>query len=394
MGAMGQAVIAISLLVFPSFVWSQPPPDSGLHILSRVSAAEGESVFHEKGCFDCHSYDNVGGSTGPDLGTDRMRGMTPSALAAAMWNHAPAMWRSSIGKKPNLNFREAAALYSFFYSRLYLEQAYPNVQHGQRFFEARCGSCHDLTPGAELRKAGPPISTLGSVTDPMALTGFMWNHSTTMLDRMNRDSKSWPRMTGQDVTDLVAYFWRMPQLLPKDSHFRFGNDQAGETVFMSRCAKCHTIGTAVEGRIDLTAKLRHTTLPEVAASMWSHAPTMKRAKPGTPLPSLSEAEMRDLLTYLVVRPLFAETGDPEKGLQVFQTKKCDACHGRNRLNPGAPPLSSFTGPFDAIRMTAALWSHGPMMLIEMKSAGITWPRIRESEMVDLLAYLNQKGKHL
>ena len=108
--------------------------------------------------------------------------------------------------------------------------------------------------------------------------------------------------------------------------------------------------------------------------------------------SFSEAEMRDLLTYLVVRPLFTEAGDPGKGLQVFQTKKCDACHGHNRLNPGAPALSSFTGPFDTIRMTAVLWSHGPTMLIEMKSVGIAWPRIKKSEMVDLLAYLNQKTK--
>lgn len=128
--------------------------------------------------------------------------------------------------------------------------------------------------------------------------------------------------------------------------------------------------------------------------MWSHAPAMERAKPGTQLPSLSEAEMRDLLTYLVVRPLFTETGDPGRGLQMFQAKKCDACHGKNRLNPGAPPLSSFTGPFDAIRMAAALWSHGPMMLIEMRSVGIAWPRIKESEMNDLLAYLNKKAKHL
>ena len=69
-----------------------------------------------------------------------------------------------------------------------------------------------------------------------------------------------------------------------------------------------------------------------------------------------------------------------------------SCHGQNRLNPGAPPLSSFKGPFDGVRMTAELWSHGPAMLSEMKSAGIPWPRFKESEMLDLLAYLNQKEK--
>jgi mono/diheme cytochrome c family protein len=301
------------------------------------------------------------------------------------------MWRSMGGHPPTLSSREAAALYLFLYSRLYFNQVYPNVQHGERYFEGRCASCHDLMPRAQSPKAGPPVSTWGSVTDPIAMTGLMWNHSTTMLDQMNRDSKAWPRMTGQDVTDLLAYLWRLPQMLPEQSHFRFGNDRAGEALFTSRCTQCHTNGQAVQGRIGLKATLRHTTLPEVAASMWDHAPAMKRAKPGAEIGSFSEAEMRDLLTYLVIRPLFNETGDPGKGLKVFQTKKCDACHGRNRLNPGAPPLSSFKGPFDGMRMTTVLWSHGPAMLSEMKSAGIPWPRIKESEMVDLLAYLNQKA---
>jgi mono/diheme cytochrome c family protein len=301
------------------------------------------------------------------------------------------MWRS-IGNAPALNLREAAGLYSFFYSRLYFDQFYPNVQHGERYFEARCAPCHDLISREQPPKIGPPVSTWGHVTDPMALSGLMWNHSTPMLDRMNRESKSWPRMTGQDVTDLLAYLWRLPQLLPERSGFRFGNDQAGEALFISRCTECHAIGRAAEGRIDLTAKLRHTTLPEVAATMWNHAPAMKRAKAGGDMGSFSEAEIRDLLTYLVVRPLFNETGDAAKGLQVFQAKKCVACHGQNRLNPGAPPLSSFKGPFDGVRMTAALWSHGPAMLSEMKSAGIPWPRIKESEMLDLLAYLNKKAK--
>src|SRR5439155_5892263 len=54
-------------------------------------------------------------------------------------------------------------------------------------------------------KAGPPASTWGSLEDPIVLAGRMWNHSTAMLDRMNRDFKSWPRMTGQDVTDVLEY---------------------------------------------------------------------------------------------------------------------------------------------------------------------------------------------
>src|ERR1041385_7681597 len=60
MRSMRVAVFAIILLTFPSFARTEPPPDSRLQILSGVNSVAGEMVFMEKGCFDCHSYDNAG----------------------------------------------------------------------------------------------------------------------------------------------------------------------------------------------------------------------------------------------------------------------------------------------------------------------------------------------
>jgi len=134
---------------------------------------------------------------------------------------------------------------------------------------------------AAAAKAGPPVSTWGSLEDPIVLAGRMWNHSTTMLDRMNRDFKSWPRMTGQDVADVLEFLWRSPEVLPEESRLRFGNDRTGEELFKARCAECHVIEPTAGGRIDLSRRLRRKTLPDVAASMWNHAPAMKHSKPGT-----------------------------------------------------------------------------------------------------------------
>src|SRR5262245_47818335 len=112
--------VAIGLLVFPAYMKAQPSSSASvLQILGALDAAQGEAVFRAKGCFDCHSYDDFGGTFGPDLGPNRIRGTSPSALAAAMWNHAPSMWQSMQGVVPVLNSTEAAALYSFLYSRLY-----------------------------------------------------------------------------------------------------------------------------------------------------------------------------------------------------------------------------------------------------------------------------------
>jgi cytochrome c2 len=382
--------VAIALVVFSSFLSAQTPLISPLNMLGGLDAMKGEAVFREKGCFGCHSYDGWGGAFGPDLGSNRIRGTSPASLAAAMWNQAPFMWRSIGSTTPTLNLEEAAALYSFFYSRLYFND-YPDTPNGEDYFRSNCASCHDLRPGAQNTKAGPPASTWKSVKDPIVLAGRMWNHTTTMLDRINRDFKTWPRMTGQNVTDLLAYLWKLPEIRPTPSAFQFGNDQAGEQLFNGRCSECHTIGQKVADHIDLNSKLERKTLPELAASMWSHAPKMKVSKPGVQLPSFSDSEIRDLVTFLVLRPVFSEEGDSEKGSQVFQSKKCAECHEGRLPNTGAPPLGSFKGTFDAVRMTTVLWSHGPAMLAKMKEAGIAWPRFKPSEMLDLLAYLSKNA---
>ena len=381
-------LLVLSLCVIPTFLGAQAPV-SPVQMLGSFDALQGEMVFRDKGCFGCHSYDGWGGMFGPDLGTNRIRGASPSSLAAAMWNQAPAMWRSIAGKPPTVNAQEAAALYSFFYSRLYFND-YPDSPHGEDHFKSRCAACHDLKPVQGKAKEGPPVTAWATVRDPMALTSRMWNHSTAMLDRMNLKFKSWPRMSGQDVTDLVSYLWRLPGLAPLTTPFRFGNDRTGEGLFNERCMECHTMGQAKPGRIDLAAKLRNKTLPEMAAAMWNHAPAMKISKPGTRMPTFTEAEFRDLVTFLVLRPVFDEVGNPAQGSQVFQSKKCAECHEGRLPNTGAPPLSAFKGPFNAMSMTTILWSHGPTMLAKMKAAGMAWPRFREAEMLDLLAFLNRK----
>jgi mono/diheme cytochrome c family protein len=384
------AVLTICLLIFPAFLNAQTTSASPLRMLGRLDATKGELVFREKGCFGCHSYDGWGGAFGPDLGSKRIRGTSPSSLAAAMWNQAPFMWRSISSGAPSLTLEESAALYSFFYSRLYFNE-YPDTPNGEDYFKANCGSCHDLRPGAQKQKQGPPASTWNSIKDPIVLAGLMWNHSTTMLDRINRDFKTWPRMTGQNVTDLLAYLWKLPEIRPLPSTFQFGNDEAGEHLFNQHCSECHTIGKKLAGHVDLNSKLTRKTLPELAASMWSHAPAMKISKPGVQLPTLSDTEIRDLATFLVLRPVFAEEGNAVRGARVFQSKRCADCHEGRVPNTGAPPSTSFTGPFDPVRMTSVLWSHGPAMLAKMKQAGIAWPHFNTSEMLDLLTYLNHSG---
>ncbi len=365
--------------------------DSSMKILAGRDAVRGEEVFRQKNCFSCHSYDNWGGMFGPDLGSNRIRGASPSSLAAAMWNQAPAMWRqirgeTVTGSLPVLSMDESAALFAFFYARLYFNDLVESP-HGEDLFNSRCSSCHDLRQTGS-SKSGPPVASWGAIKDPTMLVGRMWNHSTDMLDQTLRAGKSWPRLSAQDATDILAYLWRLPELAPGPSPFRFGNDVNGLSVFGAQCGVCHTLGRRVSGRVALDSKLRDVTVPQLAAMMWNHAPAMKRNQPGRPLPKLSEADARDLVTYLVVARAFEESGNSARGESVFKDKNCNACHG-GRLNAGAPPVTAIRGPFNSVKMTSVLFSHGPKMLDLMESKGIAWPRFRGSQMLDLLAYLNK-----
>src|SRR5688572_33238252 len=72
---------------------SQNREPSPMNVLGGMIAADGAIVLQNKGCTNCHSFDNWGGMYGPDLGSNRIRGTSPAALAAAMWKQAPAMCR-------------------------------------------------------------------------------------------------------------------------------------------------------------------------------------------------------------------------------------------------------------------------------------------------------------
>jgi hypothetical protein len=114
---------------------------------------------------------------------------------------------------------------------------------------------------------------------------------------------------------------------------------------------------------------------------------MRRRSPGRNLPALEETETRDLVTYLVVGRAFSETGDARFGAGVFRRKNCAACHEEG-LVPNAPGVAAMRGPFNVVRITSALWSHGPAMLDAMRSRRLQWPRFTPQEMSDLIAYMN------
>jgi len=88
----------------------------------------------------------------------------------------------------------------------------------------------------------------------------------------------------------------------------------------------------------------------------------------------------------------AAIGDPVKGAQLFETKRCFDCHSFNGAGgEDAPPLDSMTGHLSAREiadMSGQIWNHLPGMLDHFEEEGIAFPTFSDEEMADLIAYLH------
>lgn len=80
-------------------------------------------------------------------------------------------------------------------------------------------------------------------------------------------------------------------------------------------------------------------------------------------------------------------GDPARGEQVFASKQCAHCHRPAEPKGVGPLLSELRRPQGAYELSGRLWNHAPAMFTTLVHEGLAWPVISETEMADLMAYL-------
>lgn len=341
-------------------------------------SVRGAQLFENERCIQCHSIDGKGGKNAPDLGQRIDRNFTPALLASTMWNHAPVMWKMIEGagiEKPRLSPEGAADLFAFFYSTRFFDKPGDAARGKQVFSARRCAECHGIT--GSRAEGAPPVVKWESLGEPVVLVQQMWNHSGRMREAFARKNISWQELTTQELTDMLVYLRTLPETRNLVSHFSYTSGQEGEALFESKgCTKCHT------GKLALEDRLHNLTLTDIAVDMWNHAPRMIQ-----PPPSLTQDEMRQLLSYLWMRQFIYPAASATRGKQVFTEKRCVECHTTGRH--GAPPLPGQARKFSEVTIIAALWRHGPEMLTRMQEAHIAWPRFKNAEqLADLVAYLN------
>jgi mono/diheme cytochrome c family protein len=340
-------------------------------------ARRGEQLFKSEQCIQCHSFKSVGGVTAPDLSSRIGRDFTPAVMASLMWNHAPDMWAAMKKRgivKAELSPESAADLFAWFVSARYFERPGDAARGKLAFTTKHCSECHDIATSNA--SGAPPVAKWESLADPVVLAQQMWNHGARMRDAFAARKLARPQITAQELTDMLVYLQNLPETRQLATNFTFPPSDSGEALFQSKgCSGCHT------GKLALEGLLRNQTLTNIATDMWNHQPSMKQ-----PPPSLSQEEMRQIISYIWARQYFRGNGNPEQGRKVFAEKNCAVCH--NDPSSGAPKLGHGKDAYSDITLVAALWDHGPRMLDLMGQKKLAWPRFTALQMSDLIAYLN------
>lgn len=140
--------------------------------------ADGEQLFRDKGCTECHQ-----GALSLDR---RLQNRTLTEVAASLWNHSPKM------KQPasEISYEEMRQLLGYLWSRQFFDPHGDPVK-GKRVFEAKhCAGCHN---------APPNVATLP------AMVAALWKHGPQMLSTMEKKGVDWPLLTAQELSSLVAY---------------------------------------------------------------------------------------------------------------------------------------------------------------------------------------------
>ncbi len=331
----------------------------------------GAEIFTSKQCSTCHSVDGSGSGTAPDLAKNPSGRFTPAVLARTIWNHGPAMWGAMAEAgvtKRDLNYQDAADLFAYLFSLRTLQEP-GDVNRGMDVFASKgCINCH-----ANGENGAPPLAEWESVDDPIQLARAMWNHAPRMQASMDID---WPRLTGQDIADVLAYVRSVPDAPRGQPRFAPAAADTGEMLFTAkRCNRCHG---ANQPRIGDGGP---HSLEGLAAGMWNHSPEM--------WPTAQEIrpeEMTRLIGYLWSLQYFDGDGDPAVGLEVAVRRGCTGCHAQP--SGTAPAFSAYAGQMDPIRLISDAWTHAEGMQRAMQDAGRAWPVLQGDDVLNIVAYVN------
>jgi cytochrome c2 len=287
---------------------------------------------------------------------------------------------------PTLSYNDVAQLLAYLYMSRHVDDPGDPARGHELFTSKGCVRCHAVDGVGG--KIGPDLAAASDLTGPMEWTEALWNHASGMRQAAEREGIAWPQFQGHELRDLYAF---VRQNSPHDP-VPHGDPARGWQVFQQKsCTGCHSIRAAdqMEGPNLGPEQPLPETFTELGGTMVSHSPLMEQAmtRQGIARPQLSAQEMTDVFAFLYSLRYVDPAGSPHVGASVFKWRGCSRCHGENAEGTArAPGLRGRT--YNSISLAVALWRHGHEMYSETQSVGVGWPTLVESDVGDLLAFLN------
>ena len=169
------------------------------------SPQAGKTVFQQKGCAHCHAISGVGGTVGPDLGAQPPRAHV-GEMAAALWNHGPAMWAKmkEAGRPvPKVSDAEMADLLAYLYFVQYIGHG-GNATRGRELFRQKsCAGCH--AAGGEGLKGAADLTASSAVQAPFNWAAAVWKHPIDAKKEAGEPQPTTARFEDDEMRDLVEF---------------------------------------------------------------------------------------------------------------------------------------------------------------------------------------------
>src|SRR5438067_2249127 len=241
-------------------------------------AKAGERLFASKSCAQCHAVGGAGGAVGPALDPLK-RANSPVLIAAAMWNHGPAMAETMKARgitRPTLQGKELLDIIAYVTTTARdastdTAQVVPGTPaNGEKLFTERsCATCH-----AVAGKGGHVGPDLGRPAHHVSLTELaarMWNHGPKMWAAMKERGIDVPKLSGQDTADILAYLYVAHYFDPRASAGRGAGPRRGRGGL-----RCHSgNGEGGKAAAGVATSNGVGTPGGLIAGMWSRGPLME-----------------------------------------------------------------------------------------------------------------------
>ena len=162
------------------------------------------------------------------------------------------------------------------------------------FADKGCARCHHPRGQPGL---GPALEELRRPQGALELAGRLWNHAPAMFALLKQEEREWPRISAQEMADLMAYLQGNPARDPVPDLSQ------GQVLLVRKgCLKCHQLrGEGGTVGIDLTKYHGRYASPIAwATTIWNHSPQMAAhsARLGLLYPRFSGEEMGNLVGFL------------------------------------------------------------------------------------------------